>query len=63
MIGGYDMNYDEFKEMCREAWSGKINYLCCDININKNGGNHRLFNESKDTYIECICESEAFLDL
>ena len=27
-IGGYDMKYYEFKEMCRKAWSEKFNYLC-----------------------------------
>ena len=27
---------------------------------NKNEGKYRIFNESKITYIECICETEAF---
>ena len=27
---------------------------------NKNEGKYRIFNETKDTYIECICETEAF---
>ena len=27
---------------------------------NKNEGKYRIFNESKKTYIDCICESEAF---
>ena len=26
-IGAFDMKYDEFKEMCRVAWSEKFNYL------------------------------------
>ena len=26
----------------------------------KNKGKYRIFNESKTTYIECLCESEAF---
>ena len=25
------MIYDEFKEMCPVAWSGKLNYLCIDM--------------------------------
>ena len=25
--GGYDMKYDEFKEMCRKAWGERCNYL------------------------------------
>ena len=26
---------------------------------NKNEGKYRIFNESKTTYIDCICETEA----
>ena len=59
-IGAYDMKYDEFKEMCHRAWEEKYNYLCIDLTKNKNEGKYRIFNESKKTYIECICETEAF---
>ena len=59
-IGAYDMNYDEFKEMCHKAWDEKYNYLCIDITKNKNDGKYRIFNESKTTYIECIPETEPF---
>ena len=59
-IGAFDMIYDEFKEMCRVAWSKNFNSLCIDITKNKNEGNYRIFNESKNTYIDCICETEAF---
>ena len=59
-IGAYDMNYDEFKQMCHKAWDEKYNYLCIDVTKNKNDGKYRIFNESKTTYIECICETEAF---
>ena len=59
-IGAYDMKYDEFKEMCHKAWDEKYNYLCIDMTKNKNNGKYRIFNESKNTYIECICETEPF---
>ena len=59
-IGAYDMNYDEFKEMCHEAWDEKYNYLCIDMTKNKNEGRYRIFNESKTTYIDCIPESKPF---
>ena len=59
-IGAFDMKYDEFKEMCRAIWSEKFNYLCIDMTKNKNEGKYRIVNESKNTYSECICESEAF---
>ena len=28
---------------------------------NKNEGEYRILNESKSTYIECICESELLV--
>ena len=59
-IGAYDMNYDEFKQMCHKAWDEKYNYLCIDMTKNKNEGKYRIFNESKTTYIGCICETEPF---
>ena len=59
-IGAYDMSYDEFKEMCHKAWDERYNYLCIDMTKNKNDGKYRIFNESKTTYIECICESDPF---
>ena len=59
-IGAYDMSYDEFKLMCHKAWDEKYNYLCIDMDKNKNEGKYRIFNESKALYIECICETEPF---
>ena len=59
-IGAYDMNYDEFKLMCHKAWDERFNYLCIDLTKNKNEGKYRIFNESKTTYIDCICETEPF---
>ena len=59
-IGAYDMNYDEFKQMCHKAWSERFNYLCIDMAKKKNEGKDRIFNESKTTYIGCIPETEPF---
>ena len=59
-IGAFDMIYDEFKEMCRVAWSEKFNYLFIDKTKYKNEGKYRIFNERKNTNTECICENEAF---
>ena len=30
-IGAYDMEYRDYKQKCREAWSEKYNYLYIDI--------------------------------
>ena len=57
-IGAFDMKYDEVKEMCRVAWSEKFNYICFDMAKNKKEGKYRIFNSSKNTYIECIPETE-----
>ena len=59
-IGAYNMNYDEFKQMCHKAWDEKFNYLCIDMTKNRDNGNYRIFNESKTTYIDCIPETEPF---
>ena len=59
-VGAYDMNYGEFEKMCRKAWSEKINHLYIDKTRDENEGNYRFFNENKNTYSECIPESEAF---
>ena len=59
-IGAYDMNYDEFKEMCHKAWDERYNYLCIDMTKNKNDGKSRIFNESKTTYIDCTPETNPF---
>ena len=59
-IGAFDMNYDEFKQMCHKAWHERFNYLCIDMTKNKNEGKYRIFNESKTTYIDCIPETEPF---
>ena len=52
------MLYLEFREMCHKAWSQKLEYLCIDISKNKKEGHYRIFNERKNTYTECIPESE-----
>ena len=59
-IGAFDMTYDEFKEMCRVTWGEKFNYLCINMTKTKNEGKYRSFNESKNTYIDSIPETEPF---
>ena len=60
-IAGYDMADCEIKEMCRKACSERFNYLRIDMTKNKNEGEYRFFNESKNTYIECVPDTEDFL--
>ena len=51
-VAGYDMNYDEFKELCRKSWEEDYNYLCIDRFKKKGQGKYCICNESKKTYIE-----------
>ena len=60
VIGAYDMQHDEFKKMCHKGWSERFNYLCIDKTKYQNEGKHRIFNESKNPYIECIYKTEPF---
>ena len=45
-IAGFDMSYDEFKELCKEAW--KRNHIYLEINMleNKNESKYKICNES-----------------
>ena len=54
------MIYDEFKEMCRVAWSEKFNYLCIDMTKNKNEGKYRIFNESKTHLLNVFVKLKFF---
>ena len=49
-IGGYHMAYREVKEMGRNAWSEKLNYLRIDMTEIKTEGNYQKFNYSKNTH-------------
>ena len=61
-IGAYDMKNDELKEMCSFVWSERINHQCIVMTKNKNESKYRTFNKSRNTYIECFCKTEAFLN-
>ena len=53
-IGAYDMNYDEFKELCHKSWSEKFNYLCIDMTKIESQGKYRICNESKTNILNII---------
>ena len=45
-ISHFDMSYEEFKSLCREAWNEKFNYLSINRLENKIGSRYRICNES-----------------
>ena len=49
-IAGFDMFYDEFKSLCREAWKEKYNYLLLNRLEDKNGSRYKICNESNPQY-------------
>ena len=49
-ISGFDMSYEEFKSLCREAWNEKFNYLLINNLEDKNWSSYRICNESNPNY-------------
>ena len=45
-IASFDMSYEKFKSLCREAWNEKFNYLLINRLEDKNGSRYRICNES-----------------
>ena len=39
-VGGYDMNLDEFKELCRKSWEEDYNYLYNDRSKKRDQGKY-----------------------
>ena len=59
-VAGYDMNYDEFKELCRKSWEEDYNYLCIDRSKKRDQGKYCICNESERTYIEATAQTKPF---
>ena len=49
-ISGFDMSYEEFKSLCREAWNEKFNYLLINRLEDKKRSRCRICNESNPNY-------------
>ena len=59
-VAGYDMIYDEFKELCRKSWEEGYNYLYIDRSKTRDRGNYCFCNESKKTYVEATLQTKPF---
>ena len=59
-VAGYDMNYDEFKELCRKSWEEDYDYLYIDRSKKRYQGRYCICNESKRTYIEATPQTKPF---
>ena len=49
-IAGFDLSYDEFKSLCKEAWRDKYNYLLINRLEDKNESKYMICNESNLQY-------------
>ena len=59
-IAGFDMSYDEFRRLCREAWNKKDSYLLLNRLEDKHGSRYRICNESNPNYKIFNPETDPF---
>ena len=59
-VAGFDMNYDEFEELCRKSWDEDYNYLFIDRARKRDRGKYCICNESKKIYIEATPQTKPF---
>ena len=59
-IAGFDMSYDEFKNLCREAWRQKYNCLLLNRLEDKNKNKYKLCNESNPEFKVFNPQTEPF---
>ena len=59
-VDGYDMSYDEFKQLCRKAWDEDYNSPCIDRSKKRVQGRYCICNENKSTYMECTPQRSLF---
>ena len=60
VVAGYDMNYDEYKDLCRKSWEEEYNYFYIDRFKKRDQGKYCICNESKKTYIEATPQTKPF---
>ena len=60
-VAGYDMNYDEFKDLCRKSLDEDYNYLCIDRSKKKYQGKYCICNESKKNIYRSNTSDKTFL--
>ena len=59
-VAGYDMSYDDFKDLWRKSWEDDCNYLCIDISKKRDQEKYYLCNEGKNTFIGSTPETKPF---
>ena len=57
---GLDMNLDEWKSLCRNAWENECEYLQIDRFAKIGEGRYTIRNSRRNTYTECTPETKSF---
>ena len=60
-VGGYDMNYDEFKQLRRKSWEKNYNYLCFDRFKKRDHGKYCIYSGSRKHIYRMHSRNETFL--
>ena len=59
-IAGLDMNYDEWKELCKMAWEEKYNYLQIDRLKEPNEGRYTIRNANSNDIALIFPQTDPF---
>ena len=59
-VAGYDMKYDEFKELCRKSREEGYNYLFIDRSKKRDQGKYCICNESKKNLYKATPQTKPF---
>ena len=59
-VAGYDMNYDEFKDLCRKSWEEDYNFIYIDRPKKEIKENIGFVMKAKKTYIEATPQTKLF---
>ena len=60
-VAGYDMDYNEFKDLCRKSWEEDYNYLYIDRSKKRDQGKYCICNESKKNIYRSETSDKTFL--
>ena len=60
-VGGYDMSFEKYKELCRKSWEEDYIYLCIDKSKKRDQGRYCIFNVKQKHMYRMYSSGEGFL--
>ena len=61
-VDGYDMSYDEFKQLCRKSWEVENNYPCIDRSEKRDQRRYCIFMKAKTHLLNVFRRRTFFKD-